>query len=245
MYPSVVNRMFEPPPPAQIPSSAPRAWRTIRGVNNVDVAAIVRDGYDQIAEQYMAVISRPRSADPRDVWTGHLLQRLAPGSTVLDLGCGPGVPTAAAFVGAGHRVVGVDISPGQIGLARRNVPAGSFHVGDVMEFAGEEGSFDAVMALYSLTHVPRDRYTTLFARLVEWLRPGGWLLASMGASDEPGWNEEDFLGFGHDNWTNGYDAPTNRRLLDEAGFDLEMAEIVADDTPFGPERWFWVLGHRR
>jgi ubiquinone/menaquinone biosynthesis C-methylase UbiE len=213
-------------------------------VTEPDIAAIVRDGYDQIAEQYMDVISRPRSGDPRVTWTDYLLQRLAPASTVLDLGCGPGVPTAAAFENAGHHIVGVDISPRQIELARRNVPHGSFVVGDVTEFTAESESLDAVMALYSLTHVPRDHYPTLFARFVEWLRPGGWLLASMGTSDDDGWNEEDFLGFGHASWTNGFGPDETRRLLTDAGFELERAEIVADDTPFGPERWFWILGRR-
>jgi SAM-dependent methyltransferase len=213
-------------------------------VDELDVAAIVRDGYDQIAERYLAAVSQPRANDPRDLWTGHLLRRLSPASSVLDLGCGPGVPTAAAFAEAGHHVVGVDISPRQIELARRNVPKGSFVLADVAEFDAEPESFDAAMALFSLTHVPRDRYPALFARLVGWLRPGGWFLASMGTSDVAGWNEEDFLGFGHTSWTNGLDPETTRRLLTEAGFDLELAEMVIDDSPFGPERWFWVLGRR-
>jgi cyclopropane fatty-acyl-phospholipid synthase-like methyltransferase len=213
-------------------------------VNEIDVGAIVRDGYDQIAEQYLAAVTRPRSADPREEWTAEILERLAPESTVLDLGCGPGVPSAARLAAAGHRVVGVDISPRQIELARRNVPRGEFVACDVIDFVAEPGCFDAVIALYSLTHVPRDRYPRLFARLVEWLRPDGLLLASMGASDQAGWNEEDFLGFGHASWTNGYDPATSRRLLTEAGFDLERAEIVAEESPFGHERWLWVLGRR-
>lgn len=209
-----------------------------------DVVAIVRDGYDRIAEQYLAAMPSAATGVRRD-WTNRLLERLGPQSTVLDLGCGPGVPAAAAFVAAGHHVVGVDISARQIELARRNVSEGSFVVSDVMEFEGEPRSFDAVVALFSLTHVPRDRYPALFARLVDWLRPGGWLLASMGTSDEAGWNEENFLGFGHTSWTNGFDPDTTRALLTGAGFDLERAEVVAEDTPFGPERWFWVLGRRR
>ena len=207
-----------------------------------DVVAIVRDGYDQIAEQYMAAVAGGGTNAARGEWTNRLLEQLAPASTVLDLGCGPGVPTAATIAAAQHHVVGVDISPRQIELARRNVPDGSFVVGDVTEFGPEADSFDAVVALFSLTHVPRDRYAALFARLITWLRPGGWLLASMGTSDEAGWNEEDFLGFGHTNWTNGFDPDTTRTLLTTAGFALDAAEIVAEDTPFGPERWFWVLG---
>jgi cyclopropane fatty-acyl-phospholipid synthase-like methyltransferase len=215
------------------------------GVHDVpDVAAIVRDGYDQIADQYLAAVAPARADDQRDAWTEQLLQRLAPASTVLDLGCGPGVPSAAMLEAAGHHVVGVDISPRQIELARRNVPSGSFVVCDVVDFTAEPASFDAAMALYSLTHVPRDRYPALFARLVEWLRPGAWLLASMGATDAAGWNEEDFLGFGHTSWTNGCDPATSRRLLTDAGFDLERAEMVQGATPFGAERWLWILARR-
>ena len=194
-----------------------------------DVAGIVRDGYDQIADEYLAAMASPLVASSRSQWTRLLLERLAPASTVLDLGCGPGVPTAAAFASAGHHVVGVDISPRQIELARTNVPDGEFVVGDVTEFDAEPGSFDAVMALYSLTHIPRDKYPTLFGRVATWLRPGGWFLASMGTSDDAGWNEENFLGFGHSNWTNGCDPDTSRRLL-------RTPPASSSSTPRSPPR---------
>ncbi len=211
-------------------------------VNELDASAIVRAGYDQIAEQYMAAVADPGADVQRDAWTAQLVQRLAPQSTVLDIGCGSGLPSAAALAAAGHRVVGVDISPRQIELARANVAGGSFVACDVLELVAEPHSFDAVMALYSLTHVPRDRYPMLLGRIAEWLRPGGVLLASMGTSDVAGCNEDDFLGFGHTSWTNGCDPATSRRLLYDAGFSLERAEIVVGETPFGTERWFWVLG---
>ena len=121
-----------------------------------DVAAIVRDGYDRIADQYMAVVSRPRPADPRDTWSERLLQRLAPSSAVLDLGCGPGVPTAAVFASAGHRVVGVDISPRQIELARRNVPQSSFVVSDLTEFEVIPVMTSAEAARLAAPHLDAD-----------------------------------------------------------------------------------------
>jgi cyclopropane fatty-acyl-phospholipid synthase-like methyltransferase len=214
-------------------------------MNERDVAAIVRDGYDQIADDYLTAMSQPVAADARSRWTGLVLERLQPASAVLDVGCGPGVPTAAMFAAAGHHVVGVDISPRQIALARTNVPTASFVVGDVTDLDSAPGSYDAIVALYSLTHVPRAKYPALFERLCQWLRPGGRFLASMGTTDQDGWNEEDFLGLGHANCTNGCDPDTTRRLLTDAGFELEHADVAGEDTPFGPERWLWVLGRRR
>ena len=64
----------------------------------------------QIALAYMAQAMGP-GPGPRRVWASDLCERLAPGSAVLDLGCGSGVPVAAALVAAGHAVTGLDLSP--------------------------------------------------------------------------------------------------------------------------------------
>ncbi len=47
-------------------------------------------------------------------------------------------------------------------------------------------SFDAVVALYSMAHLPRERHAALLARIAGWLRPGGLFLASLGAGDRAG-----------------------------------------------------------
>lgn len=208
-----------------------------------DVAAKVRDGYDSIAEQFMELVTRPRPSDPRFAWINDLLERLGAGSDVLDLGCGPGVPTAAAFIGEGHNVTGIDISPRQVELARANVPRGRFIAGDILETEFEPRSFDAIVALFSLTHIPRDRWEALFADFVDWLHPHGWLLATFGMSDSGGWDEENFLGFGQTNWTNGFSPETSQRLLRKVGFHIDRAETIEDELPSGREKWLWVLGH--
>lgn len=172
-----------------------------------------------------------------------LLARLSPDSRVLDLGCGPGVPTAEALVRDGHRVTGIDISPRQVALAQSKVPQGQFFVGDALESHFAPRSFDAIVALFSLTHIPRDEWAPLFDRFTQWLNPGGWLLATFGMSDSAGWDEENFLGFGHTNWTNGFAPETSVRLLREAGFDMDCAEMIEEELPSGVERWLRVLSH--
>ena len=78
-------------------------------------------------------------------------------------------------------------------------------------------SLDAVVAFYSLTHVPRADLPDLLAAMHRWLRPGGVLIASMGAQDSPDSVEADWLGapmfFSH------HGAKKNRALVRRAGFE--------------------------
>ena len=204
---------------------------------------IVRRGYDRIADEYLAAVREPRDGDPRDHWTRELATRLPAGARVLDVGCGPGLPTAAALAALGHQVHGIDVSARQIELARAHVPDGRFEVADVARCRDlGHASFDAIVALYSLTHVPRDEYPSLFGRFVAWLRPGGWFLGALGRSDSAGFDEVDFLGYeGARSFTNSYTVEPTVALLRRAGFSVEQHALVADDTPFGPEQWLWVL----
>src|SRR5438309_1209719 len=181
-----------------------------------EVAALVREGYDAIAERY-STYAGTAAEHPRHAWLQELLGHLRPRSRVLELGCGPGVPTAAALVAAGHDLVGIDISAGQLALARERVPSATFLHADFLDVAFEAGAFDAVVALYSITHVPRRHYAALFERIRAWIEPDGWFLATLGTGDSSGWLEEDFLGFGKTSWTNSFDPTTTERSLLDAG----------------------------
>src|SRR5207247_5317319 len=55
---------------------------------------------------------------------GHGIRR----GLVVDAGCGSG-PLAGHLVEAGYDVLGIDVSPAMIRLARERVPHGSFRVG--------------------------------------------------------------------------------------------------------------------
>ena len=83
----------------------------------------------------------------------------------------------------GRRVTGVDISARQIELARAAVPGARFIHADMTALELPASSLDAVVAWYSLTHVPRADLPTLIEAVHRWLRPGGVLVATMGAQD--------------------------------------------------------------
>jgi SAM-dependent methyltransferase len=72
------------------------------------------------------------------------------GTTVLDLGCGPGL-FARAAADRGARVTGIDVDGSVVAAASAAVPEGDFRVGDAHE--PPSGPFDVVAAVQLLSHV--------------------------------------------------------------------------------------------
>jgi hypothetical protein len=95
-----------------------------------------------------------------------------------------------------------------------------------------------VTAFYSLIHLPRAAHSATLAKIARWLKPGGLFLAALSSTDSPDWTG-DWLG--QPMFFSGYDAPTNRGLLGDAGFEILSGEEVEIEEPEGPARFLWVL----
>jgi cyclopropane fatty-acyl-phospholipid synthase-like methyltransferase len=122
--------------------------------------------FDSIGQRYDEVFVDRSEQQRAGAWA---LERLEPGSRVLDYGCGSGLPTALQFTDAGMRVVGVDESQRMLALARESVPAAQFVHQDMRTLDGL-GEFDAVVAFFSLLMLSRSEITValrdLHSRLV-------------------------------------------------------------------------------
>lgn len=158
---------------------------------------LVRRGYDAVSHAYRTDLgeSVAGSTETRSMygaWIDELVAALPPGASVLDIGCGAGVPTDRLLTDAGMRVTGVDISQVQIDRARRLVPAATFVRRDIVDFEIAPDTFDAVVSLYALIHMPLADQRDLLARAFAGLRPGGLLLAIVG--HRPWQGIEDYLG---------------------------------------------------
>ena len=156
-----------------------------------DPKLLVRSGYDRISEAY-----RPDAFDLDGTWYATALDALAgvvvPGSRVLDLGCGCGVPVAAAL-SRRHHLTGVDLSARQIERARRLVPRATFLQADMTSIAFRDDAFDAIVSLWAIIHVPVGEQPALFDAIARWLRPGGTLLVTVGGGAWTG-VEDDWFG---------------------------------------------------
>lgn len=199
-----------------------------------DPKQLVRRGYDALSIRY----DEATGADAKyNDWIGTLMARLEPASRVLDIGCGSGVPMARDLTAAGHHVTGVDISEVQIRRARELVPRAEFVNADAMSLDFAPQSFDAVVSLYALIHLPLDEQQQLLRNIATWLRPAGWFLCTTGHREWTG-TDDNWLDGGAPMWWSHTDAATNRVWITQAGFTIESEQFVPEGA--GGHTLFWA-----
>ncbi len=204
-----------------------------------DPKRLVEQGYDKVAHDYARL--EGETEWPRMRWLRKMLNKLEPGSSVLDLGCGSGDP-ADVKIAREHKVTGVDISQTQINLARQNVPAGNYIHGDAGSVEFPATSFDAVISFYALEHIPREEHETILRRTHHWLRPRGFLLISTEAGDVDGvvgqWLSVPM-------YFSCFDTETVKRLVNEAGFEIVETEIESQVEQGNEIPYLWLLARKQ
>jgi ubiquinone/menaquinone biosynthesis C-methylase UbiE len=134
-------------------------------------------GYDLLV--WLAMLGRERAFREKVLQ----LARLAPGESVLDVGCGTGTLAIAAkrHVGPAGTVYGVDASPEMIARAERK--AGKARVAVVFKNGLAEAlpfpdtQFDVVLTTVMLHHLPRNARQQCAFEIRRVLKPGGRVLA--------------------------------------------------------------------
>jgi len=105
---------------------------------------------------------------------------------ILDLGCGPGIVSAALAPHA-KEVVGFDLTPEMLVRARQRCKEGGlpnvrFELGRGEQLPFAVGSFDAVVTRLTLHHFPDPRQ--VMAEMVRVTRPGGRVIVADVVSSE-------------------------------------------------------------
>jgi SAM-dependent methyltransferase len=220
-----------------------------------------KDLYSGIFSRHAAAYrERHRQIDSRGRNRALELLAVEPGERVVDLACGPGNVTRR-LVSAGASVIGVDVAPGMLALASRDVPEADFALMDLERLAFTDGGFDAALCGHGLQFVPRLDMALCEARRI--LRPGGRLAASV-PSRRGGRALDDVIGPIADRWLKPRPRPVDagdRSLVEDpdvfaaaaraAGFGEARAERVETEshwqdpaTYIGLQTSWWDMASR-
>ena len=196
--------------------------------NNHDLAG----AYDTIAAWFDAHRTRTLIEQP---YLDALVQALAPGAAILDLGCGTGEPILRYLIERGCAVTGVDASPAMLAIARTRFPDTRLIEADMRTLALDQ-TFDAVIGWHSLFHLPPADQRAMFATFARLLHPRGILMFTSGSEQGETWSDHGGQMLNHAS----LDSAEYRRLLEEHGFQV-MRHATDDAACGGATVWIAQL----
>lgn len=213
---------------------------------------IALEAYTRLADSFSAIAP----TKPENAYIEQPAMRAALGAVgaldILDAGCGPGILAAYLLANGARSVIGLDITPRMLELARERAPGARLLLADLGKpLPIEDDAVDVVAASLALDYV-RD-WSMPLSEFVRVLRPGGRLVFSVQhPTASYAWYqpvtpfgvhyvETDWRGFGNEVVT----VPDYYRSFDEvvnpvigAGFRIEQltdAKPVADLREVDPD----------
>ena len=185
---------------------------------------LIRRGYNRISKNYRTDRGTGPDAKKMMPWLGEVDRLLKKGSGILELGCGMGIP-AAKFFAVKHDYLGVDISDVQVQRANKLVSGAKFRRADMTRLRFSPATFNAVLAYYSVIHLPLREQRPLLKRIYRWLKPSGIFQATLGWGRWTGWEKN---WFGAEMFWSHTDQKTYRRWLQAAGFKIEKERLIRE-----------------
>ena len=200
---------------------------------------IVKRGYQE-GDYYALYGVRKQPLDWQERILKQFVDLLNRGSTVIDWGAGTGDPHDRWLLQHGMKVIAVECSAKHICQGIENLPDVTWIFGDFTTFIWSKESYDGLIMLYSLLHIPRTEQFALLRKGVDLLKSGGVFLLTVNerASDndfdiDKGWAGGPGMAFSH------FGLDDNLKMLEDAGF--KILHTFHEKEQEGGEPFVWVL----
>lgn len=193
--------------------------------------ADTRASYDTVAVSYADQTREALAGKPYLLAALALLAGMvhaAGGGPVADVGCGPGHVTAHLNE-LGIDAFGIDLSPVMIDVARRDHPGLRFEVGSMTDLNLADASVAALLAFWSLIHVPDDAVPAVFGHFRRTLRPGGPLLLGFHVGDGSRLKTQGYGGHPMKVYVHRRQPAQVAAWLRDAGFTVEAQMLLGPD----------------
>ena len=231
-----------------------------------NLKARIKESYDAIAPEYNAwtIAHSPARLEYFD----RLIALLRPATSttdggtlaplrVLELGCGAGLPVTGRLlqVLAPVHVTGNDISTAQLDMARQSLGVHGEKIADgvttkvdwvesdMMTLSFPDATFDAVLGLYSVIHLPREEQAEIIKRISQWLKPGtGYFLANFAEEPVPGVVMKNWLHEKGWMFWSGWGVDGTEAKLADAGLEKVISKVEPDSVD--KANFHWVIARK-
>lgn len=141
--------------------------------------------YNATAESYAATRIDELSKKPLDRLILKEFARLNKDlGTCADFGCGPGQTTKFLFDAGVKDIIGIDISPEMVKVARRIFPSIRFEAGDLLALPYNANHLASAVAFYAIVHFDYDQIARAFKEINRVLKKGAHFLFSFHVGEE-------------------------------------------------------------
>jgi SAM-dependent methyltransferase len=148
------------------------------------------NGYEAVAAEFLAGRGRAPSSAVGARAVRDWARTLPSGATVIDLGCGSGLPITKVLVGEGLKVYAIDAAKSLAAAFRHNLPGIPIACESVEVSPFFDRMFDGVVTWGLMFLLFPEAQRRLIKRIADILVPGGRLLFTSCAGTEPlVWND--------------------------------------------------------
>jgi ubiquinone/menaquinone biosynthesis C-methylase UbiE len=201
--------------------------------------ALAKAGYNAQAQRYLEwTLSQPSL---RESFVEKVINFLEDplSASVLELGCGAGVPATKILAEKCGSVIALDISSTQIALAQQYLAKQDnvlFMEKSMTDVDFPDGKFNTIVALYSIIHLDPESQKAIFQKIRRWLKPGGILLVNLVVMPLPGLTLHGWLDMKAAYWSS-FGQEENIKLLQSIGLKILESDVSQEenDVEFG---WF-------
>lgn len=189
-----------------------------------DRNSLIIQAYDQTAKKYHQHFKNElRHHDYDKAILDKFSKSILKNGLICDIGCGPSAQIGEYLLAKNHTIIGIDISPKCIEIAKQHIPEIEFKIMDMMHTEFDDQLFDGLVSFYSIIFTPKRELSKILLEFHRILKKTGKLLLVVKKGNQDGLLDDEWYE-GNQVYFAKYMEKELEQNLNENGFLVEFTD---------------------